>query len=110
MWFRLFILTACRVIENKRFLNVRVLMFPVAALIIKSFSLLSSIKKNHRLLRLHVYKTVLVGLCLFLFQEEYHLGINTCRRRELLIAFQLGADSKDWPLQEDRCTTLSASK
>ena len=46
MCFRLFILTACRVIENKRFLIVRVLMFPVAALIIKSFSLLSSIKKK----------------------------------------------------------------
>ena len=44
---RLFILTACRVSENKRFRIVCVLMFPVAALIIKSFSLLSSIEKNH---------------------------------------------------------------
>ena len=33
--------------ENKMFRIVRVLMFPVAALIIKSFSLLSSIEKNH---------------------------------------------------------------
>ena len=41
----LFILTACRVCENKRFQIVRVLMFPVAALIIISFSLLSSIEK-----------------------------------------------------------------
>ena len=41
----LFILTACRVCENKWFRIVRVLMFPVAALIIKSFSLLSSIEK-----------------------------------------------------------------
>ena len=42
---RLFILTACRVSENKRFRIVRVLMFLVAALVIKSFSLLSSIEK-----------------------------------------------------------------
>ena len=34
----LFIVTACRVTENKRFRIVRVLMFPVAALIIKSLS------------------------------------------------------------------------
>ena len=38
----LFSLTACEVSENKTF---RVLMFPVDALIIKSFSLLSSIEK-----------------------------------------------------------------
>ena len=41
----LFILTACRVSENKRFRIVRILMFPVAALIIKSFSLFSSTDK-----------------------------------------------------------------
>ena len=41
----LFILTACRVSENKRFRIVRVLMFPVAALITKSFSFLSCIEK-----------------------------------------------------------------
>ena len=41
----LFIFTACRVSKNKRFRVVRVLMFPVAALIMKSVSLLSSIKK-----------------------------------------------------------------
>ena len=41
----LFFLTACRVRENKRFRIVLVLMFPVAALIIKSVSLLSSIEK-----------------------------------------------------------------
>ena len=34
-----------RVSENKKFRIVRVLMFPVAALIIKSFSLLSSVEK-----------------------------------------------------------------
>ena len=41
----LFILTAYRDRENKRFRIFRVLMFPVAALIIKSFSLLYSIEK-----------------------------------------------------------------
>ena len=41
----LFKLTSCRVNENKKFRIVRVLMFPVAALIIKSFSLLSSVEK-----------------------------------------------------------------
>ena len=41
----LFILNACRVTENKRYRAVRVLRFPVAALIIKSFSLLSSAEK-----------------------------------------------------------------
>ena len=41
----LFILTACMVNENKKFRIVRVLMVPVPALIIKSFSLLSSIEK-----------------------------------------------------------------
>ena len=41
----LFIITACRVCENKRFRIVRVLMFPIAALIIKSFSVLTSVKK-----------------------------------------------------------------
>ena len=41
----MFILTACRVFENKGFRIVRVLMFPVAALIMKSFSFLSSIEK-----------------------------------------------------------------
>ena len=43
----LFNLTACRVSENKRFRIVRVLMFPVPALIVKSFYLLSSVEKNH---------------------------------------------------------------
>ena len=41
----LFIATACRVSENKRSRIVSVLMFPVSALIMKSFSLLSSIEK-----------------------------------------------------------------
>ena len=41
----LFIGTACRVCENKRFQIVRVLMFLVASLIIKSFSFLFSIEK-----------------------------------------------------------------
>ena len=41
----LFILTAFRVSENKRFRIIRLLMFPVAALIIKLFSLLSSVEK-----------------------------------------------------------------
>ena len=41
----LFSLTACEVSENKTFRIVSVLMFPVDALIIKSFSLLSSIEK-----------------------------------------------------------------
>ena len=41
----LFLLTPCRVSENKRIRIVRVLMFPVAALIMKSFTLLSSIEK-----------------------------------------------------------------
>ena len=45
----LFILTACSVSENKRFQIFLVLMFPVAALIIKSFSLLSSVEKNYYL-------------------------------------------------------------
>ena len=38
-------LLACRVSENKKFRIVWVLMFPVAALIIKSFYLLSSVEK-----------------------------------------------------------------
>ena len=42
----LFIVTACGVCENKRFRIVHVLMFLVAALIIKSFSLLSSMKNS----------------------------------------------------------------
>ena len=41
----LFILTARRVSENEMFRIVRVLIFQVAALIIKSFSLLSSLEK-----------------------------------------------------------------
>ena len=59
---------------------------------------------------LKFHETVLVGLRLLLFLEEYNLGINKCRRRDLLTAFQLGTVSKDWPLQEDRCITPLASK
>ena len=43
----LFNLTVRRVSENKRTRIVRVLMFPVAALIIKSFSLISYVGKIH---------------------------------------------------------------